>query len=155
MRPYVSFIDLEKPIPINAYKLMNILLPPPFCQYNSLMKTTKNMLPSDRVALLYSGIQIPNNRYYTKRTSSLSLFMADIIYNLLSPNFHVTSSNQEISLKIDLQTASSVNRIEQHNFSQHVFYQGVSNFHTRNRLEKLMLKHNDQATVCTCHVIKN
>ena len=122
------------------------------------MKTAKNivfitmawffdMLPSDRVALLYSGVQIPNNRYYTKRTSSLSLFMADIIYNLLSPNFNVTSSNQQISLKIDLQTASSVNRIEQHNFSQHVFY-------TQKRLKKLMLRHNDQAAVCTCHVIK-
>ena len=106
-----------------------------------------DMLPSDRVALLYSGVQIPNNRYYTKRTSSLSLFMADIIYNLLSPNFNVTSSNQQISLKIDLQTASSVNRIEQHNFSQHVFY-------TQKRLKKLMLRHNDQAAVCTCHVIK-
>ena len=122
------------------------------------MKTAKNivfitmawffdMLPSDRVALLYSGVQIPNNRYYTKRTSSLSLFMADIIYNLLSPNFNVTSSNQQISLKIDLQTASSVNRIEQHNFSQHVFY-------TQKRLKKLMLRHNDQAAVCTFHRIQ-
>ena len=59
--------------------------------------------------------------------------MADIIYNLLSPNFNVTSSNQQISLKIDLETASSVNRIEQHNFSQHVVY-------TQKRFEKLMVK---------------